>query len=278
MKKLIYAIIFSIGFLSCNKENKTSYKDSFDIDTIYKTRTIIHNDTAWNDRIQDSFWGITFGEYKRPIIKKMESKGFYQDTSYSIVNNPIRFKKKTGERFDFENLKWQYLITYYAEGELCEIDFLNKYKTSEDAINDFEQIISTIGGKYNIRKRYSYDDECNDTGSTQPYTPKQINHIIYDGFGRNGVVIAIFLMNKEVTLCYYHRKYDEYQDYYEKYYNDEEEEGSLKPTDDGNNATNGGLINGTTQEQRDRYRVATGDYTSTNEEIAAKIIQQRKKP
>ena len=82
-------------------------------------------------------------------------------------------------------------------------------------------------------------------------------------------------MNKEVTLCYYHRKYDEYQDYYEKYYNDEEEEeGSLKPTDDGNNAINGGTSD-VTEEQIKKYRFMTGDYTSSNEQIMKRIQNGR---
>lgn len=43
----------------------------------------------------------------------------------------------------------------------------------------------------------------------------------------------------------------------------------------GNNGSNSnGIINGTTQEQRDQYRTLTGDTTSSEEQIAQKIIQQ----
>lgn len=68
---VIFCLLLAIGMNSCGNKQTTSGKDKLD--------------TVWNERVQDTFYGLVLGKEASvdKIVTTLESHGFYWNKQYS---------------------------------------------------------------------------------------------------------------------------------------------------------------------------------------------------
>lgn len=173
---IVLAIVAFLKFCNDKPRKRVNHNNREHIDTAQHSVGREHIlDTAWNEKIQDTFFGVTFSEYKRPTIKKFEKKGFFQDTLLSS-RKEIVLKKKSYNTFAFENHSWEYLIVTFVEGEFSDISFCKEFGCKDEAIKDFEKLKTSIKKKYHLVEICYIEESC---------------YLLMVGCGRNKINIGI---------------------------------------------------------------------------------------
>ena len=134
---LFIAILFSL-MSSCKKGERVSLNDE-------KKNRI---DTLWNDKVQDTFYDISFGANKSEVIEHIMK---YDFSIRDFSNNDIEFKfyPLYGDSFTFGGIEWMQLCAdFNGNDEFWLIQFRNAFKDKTIALENYNHIKSRIEKKY----------------------------------------------------------------------------------------------------------------------------------
>ncbi|WP_407405667.1 hypothetical protein [Sodaliphilus sp.] len=141
MKKILLLISLFLGItlISCNNKgaNSKNNKSEEELDTI------------WNDRVQETFFDVTFGDSINDVIAKLEKHGFYYKKSNS-TDVLLHFSSKEKRFFSFGNMNWEMLDIFASNGRFDGIRFMNASDDKASALNNYNNIKIAIENKYSL--------------------------------------------------------------------------------------------------------------------------------
>lgn len=134
---LIIAITLCI--FSCGNNNTKSDNES----------DKSQNDTIiYNDNIQDTFFGTTFGASKDTIIQNFNKHKLVIDKTVS--NNDWLSFDKYNSKISFGGYNWDYIYVSFSNDKFYSIEFHMAYKDKASALEYYSGILNTISSKYNM--------------------------------------------------------------------------------------------------------------------------------
>lgn len=135
--KLFFAACLLIGIClnSCNNKKSTLNKNKQDI--------------VWNDKIQDTFFGLTLGDTVDAdfAVANMRSKGFYFQDDIS-TNTLLHFRNRDSKYFSFGGLSFEMLDIFIGNNMLCGICFMNSTDDKASALANYNNIKAALDAKY----------------------------------------------------------------------------------------------------------------------------------
>ena len=163
----VTTILFAVTCLlfSCGNKNNGDNNDGKDI--------------VYNEKIQDTFFGVSFGASKDTLIEKFKEHNFFPDeysTDDWLIFNKMSEPSSWGLRsqeefFSFGDMSWCQLHVYFSNNKFYHIEFMNTYKTKQEALDNFDGVLNEVSKKYHL-----YDDPIpNDTTSYKHYKGKTKN-------------------------------------------------------------------------------------------------------
>jgi hypothetical protein len=132
MKKLFLLLALSLFMVSCGEK------------------------IAYNDTIQDTFFGVKFGASKEKVIKAFEEQGLYLDKRYSS-NEFLNFEPY-GKYFSFGGMNWEFVNVLLSNGKFSGIQFLCTPNSKETALEWYDGVLEEVSSKYNIAERPIEDE------------------------------------------------------------------------------------------------------------------------
>ena len=139
MKKLVYCFLCFVGvtmFMDSCKSEQTK--------------------EAFNDSIQGTFFGVSFGADKDELVNKFAEKKLIPDMDIS-TEDFLAFDPIGGQRYTFGGLDWEHLNVELSDGKFYSILFYNTLKDKAEAIRDGQLLYNTISAKYNLAKEEPKD-------------------------------------------------------------------------------------------------------------------------
>ena len=139
MKKLVYCFLCFVGvtmFMDSCKSEQTK--------------------EAFNDSIQGTFFGVSFGAEKQELVKKFAEKNLIP-YSEMCTEDFLVFYPIGGQRYTFGGLDWDHLNVELSDGKFYSILFYNTRKDKTEAIQDGQSLYNTISAKYNLAKEEPED-------------------------------------------------------------------------------------------------------------------------
>lgn len=137
MKKhlIFFAIIISAITLTSCGNGKTP--DSKELDTV------------WNEKVQDTFYGATFGDSIATAVEQIESHGFWFDRSVSREDF-VLFRPEGSKYFSFGGLGWELLYITAVNGKFDMIRFVFPFSDKAAAMDKYNSVLNTVSQKYKI--------------------------------------------------------------------------------------------------------------------------------
>ena len=133
-------------------------------------------DIVYNEKIQNTFYGVTFGSSRDEVVTGFAKQGFYEN--HNSTNDRLSFEKKEGGRhgiamnaFSFGGMNWTQLHVYLSNNQFYAIEFTSAYKTKESAMESFDKVLSTVSAKYHM-----FESPIDDTTSYKIYIGKTNNN------------------------------------------------------------------------------------------------------
>lgn len=202
-KTLLGIIVCAVGITAACTNNNQSAIDSSET----KTRKIFE----YNDKIQNTFFGVPFGSSKDEVVTGFAKHGFYED--YYSTNDRLSFKKKDGGRhgitmnaFSFGGMNWKQLNVYLSNNQFNSIEFTKGHKTKESALECFDYVLSEVSAKYHL-----FESPVDDTTSYKRYVglTKDDQWIIVHCYSYESVSHERYI---GVTLAYGDNNFDNVSD------------------------------------------------------------------
>lgn len=145
MKKLLSIVFVFAIIVSCN--NKTKVVGGV------KEKTY---DTAFNEKIQGMFFGVSFGDNKEEVISKLKAHDFAYD-NYSSSDVLLHFRSKNEKYFSFGNMPWEMLDISTSSDKFYHIRFMNSSEDKATVISSYEHVLSTVSAKYKMMEETPKD-------------------------------------------------------------------------------------------------------------------------
>ena len=146
MKKLFVLLIVScICICSCKKSNNSA-----------NSSNTVKQDTVYNENIQSVFFDTPFGASKEEVIKKFKLHDFipYTQTSSDAL---IHFHPIQSQKYSFGNMTWDMLDVGFVNGKFNYIRFMNASKDKVSAIQNYENVLSSVSAKYEMMEQVPED-------------------------------------------------------------------------------------------------------------------------
>lgn len=138
-------------------------------------------DTIWNEKIQDTFFGVKFGAPRQEVIDSLTAHGFTMDTDYSDNKNFIHFVPPTNH-YSFGGLTFEHLNVYFNNDKFESIEFydccgeIKNKQAKNEAIANAENYANALDGKYKLTKTKIKEED-----STSVYYRRAV-------FAKNGTI------------------------------------------------------------------------------------------
>ena len=132
---VIFCLLLAIGMNSCGNKQTTSGKDKLD--------------TVWNERVQDTFYGLVLGKEASvdKIVTTLESHGFYWTKQYS-TDELLHFRSRQSQYFSFGGLSWQMLDVERTNNILSAVRFMNSGLDKAAALSTYKDIKIAMEANY----------------------------------------------------------------------------------------------------------------------------------
>lgn len=146
MKSIFLYLSIAIGLLacySCGNHSKTEDNQK-------------EIDTLWNEKVQDTFFGATFGDSIPNVIEKLSANGFYLQKDISS-ESLLHFRARQGRYFTFGNLTWEMLDICADNGIFNYIRFVNASEDKASALSSYRNLKNTIAAKYELTEPSNQD-------------------------------------------------------------------------------------------------------------------------
>lgn len=142
---LSLVVMCCIGFMSACNDNQTTVKSGAD-----SSREI-----AYNDKIQNEFYGVSFGASRKELVDGFKSQGFYEASNSTATE--MTFYLAGIKPFEFGDMSWEVMYVSFANKHFYSIQFVKKFDTMEQAISEFNSIQSKLSSKYMMTEEPSSD-------------------------------------------------------------------------------------------------------------------------
>lgn len=139
MKKLVYCFLCFVGV--------TMFMDSCKSE---------QSKEAFNDSIQGTFFGVSFGADKDELVNKFAEKKLIPNM-YISTEDFLTFQPIGGQRYTFGGLNWECLNVGLSDGKFYAILFYNTLKDKAEAIQEGQSLLNSISAKYNLAKEEPKD-------------------------------------------------------------------------------------------------------------------------
>ena len=139
MKKLVYCFLCFVGV--------TMFMDSCKSEQAKE---------AFNDSIQGTFFGVSFGADKDELVNKFAEKKLIPNM-YISTEDFLTFQPIGGQRYTFGGLNWECLNVGLSDGKFYAILFYNTLKDKAEAIQEGQSLLNSISAKYNLAKEEPKD-------------------------------------------------------------------------------------------------------------------------
>lgn len=139
MKKLVYCFLCFVGV--------TMFMDSCKSEKAKE---------AYNDSIQGTFFGVSFGADKDELVNKFAEKKLIPNI-YISTEDFLSFQPIGGQRYTFGGLNWECLNVGLSDGRFYAILFYNTLKDKAEAIQGGQSLINSISAKYSLAKEEPKD-------------------------------------------------------------------------------------------------------------------------
>ena len=110
-----------------------------------------------NDSIQSVFFNTPFGSSKDDVIKNFTEHDLMCQ-KYVSTDEGLHFVSKSGRYFSFGGMNWEMCNVILCNNKFSGIRFYNASNDKAEALKSYEQLHSTVSGKYNLN-----DVEVSDT-------------------------------------------------------------------------------------------------------------------
>lgn len=108
-------------------------------------------DTIWNEKVQDTFFGATFGDSVPKVIDQLSANGFYLQKDISS-ESLLHFRARQGKYFTFGNMTWEMLDIGAENGIFNYIRFVNASEDKTSALSAYNSLKNTIAAKYELTR------------------------------------------------------------------------------------------------------------------------------
>lgn len=106
-------------------------------------------DTIWNEKVQDTFFGATFGDSVPKVIEQLSANGFYLQKDISS-ESLLHFRARQGKYFTFGNMTWEMLDIGAENGVFNYIRFINAKEDKASALSAYRNLENAIAAKYGL--------------------------------------------------------------------------------------------------------------------------------
>ena len=140
--KFLFAMLiaFSLCQFSCSNNNTKSDKES----------DKSQNDTIiYNDNIQDTFFGTSFGTRKDTLIQNFFKHELITDESL-CTDWYIPFVNYNTKFVSFGGYNWNYIDVSFSNDKFYSIRFHNTHKDKASALESYSNLLNAISSKYNM--------------------------------------------------------------------------------------------------------------------------------
>lgn len=150
-------------------------------------------DTIWNEKVQDTFFGATFGDSVPKVIDQLSANGFYlvKDVSSESL---LHFSARQGRFFTFGNMTWEMLDIGAKNGIFNYIRFVNASEDKASALSAYNSLKNTIAAKYDLTEPTIQDTTLYAASSIfgKNQTRAQVSCYRYETINNN-IMIAVSL-------------------------------------------------------------------------------------
>lgn len=137
---MMLIIAITLCIFSCGNNNTKSDNES----------DKSQNDTIiYNDNIQDTFFGTTFGASKDTLIKNFNKHKLVTDERL-CTDWYIPFVNYNTEFVSFGGINWDCIDVSFSNDKFYSIQFYNTYKDKSSALDNYSNLLYTISSKYNM--------------------------------------------------------------------------------------------------------------------------------
>lgn len=141
MKKLflIGAMAYALGMLTaCNNNQTTS--GSWNETT---------KEITYNDKIQNVFFGVPFGASRQEVVNRLTAQGFCEASNSTTTELSFyKFDLNGIKSFEFGDISWEVMYTSLTNNHLWNINFVKRYETKEQALTEYNSVLSKVSSKY----------------------------------------------------------------------------------------------------------------------------------
>lgn len=146
MNKLIlfFCLLLGICLCSCNSNKTTSNKEELD--------------TVWNEKVQDTFYGLTLGTPAsvEQIVKVLADHDFYFIKEYSS-DRLLHFRFRQSQYFTFGGLNWEMLDIQRTNNIFTGIAFMNSSLDKASSLSGYNSLKKKVDTKYSPTEVLSKD-------------------------------------------------------------------------------------------------------------------------
>ena len=200
-KSLLQFLLLSlmVAMASCSSETKTT--TSNDEKEVSKQLEIVYNDS-----IQKTFFGVSFGAERKEVIQKMSEHHLSFD-SYNSTETTLRFSSSQGRVFTFGGMSWEMLDIGLSNSRFYYIRFMNAHNDKAAALQNFDNLLSTVSTKYSMNEITPRDST--EYKKSAGYSKRDPHHEVvikayrYESIGKkilNGVSLEYFDTDYKSTV------------------------------------------------------------------------------
>lgn len=168
---IIGAVLCAFGLMTaCNNQRADDGAD----------KATQENEIIYNDKIQDTFFGVPFGSTGQEVIDGFRKAGLVIDMSSSTASTLFFESSGYDSKFSFGGMSWDYLRAGFSgdgtkeDGRFYTIQFCSSHKSKESAIKSFNYVLNTVKEKYVM-----YENPVSDTTTYERYVGQTMdNHFI----------------------------------------------------------------------------------------------------
>ena len=202
MKKIIFQFVLlslTIVMVSCSSESKPKASSE-------KKEESKQPEIVYNDSIQKTFFGVSFGANRKEVIQKMREHHLYFD-SYNSTETTLRFSSSQGRVFTFGGMSWEMLDIGLSNSRFYYIRFMNAHNDKAAALQSFDNLLSTVSTKYGMNEIPPKDST--EYKKSAGYSKRDPHHEVvvkayrYESIGKkilNGVSLEYFDTDYKSTV------------------------------------------------------------------------------
>ena len=148
-----------------------------------KTESTTEIEIAYNESIQNQFFGFSFGATPQEVNEKLNSAGLRTSDRF-VRNGRLSYNiPYTNNSFTFGGYSWHWCYPYFSNNRLYLIEFLHPCKTKEAAASQFKSLSTALMDKYHMQNAPQSNTSIYDcyVGKTSTRQSVSVSYQRYEG-------------------------------------------------------------------------------------------------